>query len=253
MNEQLSKLLNQKSFHIIILVAIVFILLVMLGFFLLRYSVEGETNMPFILSKISIISSAEGIDNPEQIEGNKWNFTINQNNDIYLYIEKNANYEKVEAIENVTIKNIVMTKKNEKGTLKTYKPNAENPNVIFKNAEESAVETITYNVEENADVKNLKITNQGGIIAFRFANEGIAQYIANDEEINHNDLLKKAQITQDQLQSNIQFDLIIQLKSGKTFQTTITLDLPMEGVIETGTKSQEFTDTEKYIFKRIKQ
>ena len=102
-------------------------------------------------------------------------------------------------------------------------------------------------------MKNLKITNQGGIVAFRCSNNGITQYISNDEEINHNDLLKKANITQEELQAHIEFDLYIKLHTLKTYKTTIFLDLPLEGVIESGTISKEFTDMQKYIFKREKQ
>lgn len=40
------------------------------------------------------------------------------------------------------------------------------------------------------DQKSLKISNQGGLIIFRYANDKIAEYTSNDEEINHMDLLK---------------------------------------------------------------
>ena len=112
-------IMNKKSFHIAILFGIVFIMLLILGFSVLKYSVEGETNMPFIISKISIISSSSGESKPT--EENKLQFSIDQNNDIYLYIEKNPEYKGIEAIENVTIDNIKMTKKNEQGKLHIYK------------------------------------------------------------------------------------------------------------------------------------
>ena len=68
-----------------------------------KFEIEGisEEMMPFNLSKIIIVSTAEG----NEIEGkNKWNFVINQNNDIYMYFDKNENYwgdEKI--IKSVTI------------------------------------------------------------------------------------------------------------------------------------------------------
>lgn len=251
MKEEWKNLTTKKSFHIGILLLIILIILLILGFITLRYQVEGETNMPFVISKISIISSSEGIDKDEPVEGNKWNFDINQNNDIYIYVEKNEEFEKQEAIEEIYIENIVMSKQNEKGTLKTYKPDITNANVIFSNKEENEIQNITYTADENSDMKNLKITNQGGIVAFRIANNKIAEYVANDEEINHNDLLKKINITQEELKINLQFDFIIKLSSGKKYKSTIDLELPLEGVIEKGTDSKEFVDMEKYIFKRV--
>ena len=250
MKEEWKKLTTKKSFHIGMLLLIVIIVLLIFGFFSLRYQVEGETNMPFIISKISIISSSEGIDKEEKIEGNKWNFDINQNNDIYIYVEKNGEYKKQEAIDEINIENIVMSKQNEKGILKIYKPDITNPNVIFSNKEENEIQNITYVADQNSDIKNLKITNQEGIVAFRIANNKIAEYVANDEEINHNDLLKKTNITQDELKINLKFDFIIGLNSGKKYKSAIDLQLPLEGVIENGTDSKELTDMEKYIFKR---
>lgn len=251
MKEEWKKLTTKKSFHIGMLLLIVVIILLILGFITLKYQVEGETNMPFVISKISIISSSEGIDKENPVEGNKWNFDINQNNDIYIYVEKNQAFEKQEAIDEINIENITMSKQNEKGTLKIYKPDATNPDVIFSYTEENEIQNITYTADENSDMKNLKITNQGGIVAFRIANNKIAEYVADDEEINHNDLLKKTNIAQEELRINLQFDFIINLNSGKKYRSTIDLELPLEGVIEKGTDSKEFVDMEKYIFKRM--
>ena len=86
MLDKIKNLVNKRAFHVIIMVSIIFILLVFVGFVMLRYSVEGEKNMPFELTKISIISSSEGIDKKET--DSKWDFNINQFNDIYLYIDK---------------------------------------------------------------------------------------------------------------------------------------------------------------------
>ena len=53
------------------------------------------------------------------------------------------------------------------------------------------IQTIKYDGDMESNLKSLKITNQGGIIAFRCANDKIAEYTSNEEEINHNELLKK--------------------------------------------------------------
>jgi hypothetical protein len=47
-------------------------------------------------------------------------------------------------------------------------------------------------------------------------------------------------------------ELTIIIESGKEYKASISLDLPIEGVIEKGTSSQEITDTSNIIFKRIK-
>ena len=60
--------------------------------------------MPFKLSKISLISSQEGID--KQATDTKWAFDVSQNNDVYIYIEKNNSYSKTEAIKSVKIENV---------------------------------------------------------------------------------------------------------------------------------------------------
>ena len=70
---------------------------------MLNYNEKGEINMPFNLTKISIISTSEGIDKVS--EGNKWAFDINQNNDIYLYISKNENYSKSDSIKSIVLDN----------------------------------------------------------------------------------------------------------------------------------------------------
>ena len=63
--------------------------------------------------------------------------------------------------------------------------------------------------------------------------------------------LKKASITEENLKANLQFDFTILLDSGKSFQTTITLDLPVDNIVEQGTTSREITDVGQYIFKRV--
>ncbi len=176
MKTELQKLVHNKFFHIGILILIVFFVLLIVGGIILRYNVEGETNMPYKLSKISIISSSQGIDKKEQIEGNRWNFSINQNNDIYLYIDKNNEDEnnkassKNEVIQEINIQNIKLSKTNEKGELKAYRPDVTDSNVIFSNKDDNIIQNLTYLVDNNADMKNLKITNQGGIVAFRCSN-----------------------------------------------------------------------------------
>ena len=101
-----------------------------------------------------------------------------------------------------------------------------------------------------SNLKQLKISNQGGIIAFRCSIEKLAEYKSNEEVINHHELLKKAGVSQEEITVKIDFDLKIKLESGKEYKTTIHLNLPIGNVIEEGTTSVEITDVKDFIFKR---
>lgn len=252
----LKKILNNNFFHIGILLFIIFVIMFVVGIVIIKYDVEGETNMPYVLSKISIISSSEGKDKEDKVEGNQWNFSIDQNNDIYLYIDKNPDYKNNNVINDfikqVSIMDIQVKRENQDGVFKIYRPCTENQSVIFSNIDQDIVEDLTYNVEKDADLKNMQITNQGGILAFRCANCDVANYISNDVEINHNELLSKVNISEEKLKMNVKFNLIMKMCSEKIYKTEISLNLPLEGIIQSGTVSKEFTDMSAYIFKRIK-
>ena len=250
MKEKLKYLMNKKAFHISMLIVIVAIILFVLVIIVLQYNIEGETNMPFVLNKIAIISSVEGTD--KEAGSNRWAFDISQNNDINLYIEKNKNYDKQEAIKSILIDNIEIQRNSEKGKINFYRPNTTESGVYFKNVEENLVQTIEYKGAMKTDLKKLEISNQGGLIMFRVANDKVAEYFSNEDEINHNELLKKANITVEDLKSKVSMDITIKIESGKEYKANIVLDLPVEGVIENGTSSQEITDTSNIIFKRIK-
>ena len=240
---------KQKIFHSVIISVIIIAILCVGGMFILRYQVEGESNMPFKISKISIIESVEGTES--QGEGEKWNFNVDENNDIYIYIEKNSSYGKTEIIQSVDIKNISINKSNERGTVKLYKP-VQDEKRMFTNREENEITEITYNGELESNIKEQKISNQGGIVAFRYSINNISQYISQDaEEIDHSQLLKLTNITQDDLRTTLTFDIIINLTSGKKYQAPISIDIPTDEIIEKGTVGIDKTDLNNIIFKRI--
>ena len=138
MKETLKKIVNKRYFHICMIIVIITVILFVLGIVTLRYNVEGETNMPFNLSKITIISSSEGMD--KDSGENKWAFDVNQNNDIFLYIEKNKNYNKEEIIKSISIDNINIEKEIQKGDIKLFKPSDSTENAMFCNKEENIIE-----------------------------------------------------------------------------------------------------------------
>ena len=239
---------NKKYFKIVFAIVIIAIILFILGIIILRYNVEGETNMPFILSKISVISSSEGID--KEIADKRWAFDVCQSNDVYIYIDKNNEYGKTEAIKTITIDNFQI-EANQKDKIKIYKPNEQEEKKIFKNNDEDAVQSIDYAGAMESNLKQLKISNQGGIIAFRCSLDNISEFLSDDEEISHHELLKKSGITMEDLKVKITFDLKIKLEEGMEYQSTIKLDFPIGNVIEDGTTSTEITDVKEYIFKRL--
>ena len=250
MLDKIKRFTKTKMFHLCMVIVIIAVILFAVGIIALRYAVEGETNMPFELSKITVISSSEGKD--KVVEASKWAFDINQNNDIYLYIEKNDNSNKQEIIKEIEINNINVEKNTEKGEIKIYKPTTAEEATIFSNKEENEIQSIIYTGDLQSDLKQQKVSNQGGIIAFRYGLNNVSEYLSQEEEINHSELLKKSNVTEEDLKAKLIFDIIIRLESGKEYKASISLDVPVEGIIEKGTTSIEKTDLSDVVFKRIK-
>ena len=254
MKEKLKYLTSRKSFHVCMIIIIIAIILFTVGILVLRYQVEGETNMPFDITKVILISSSEGIDKSDNAEGT-WALHINQNNDIYIYIEKNSNYKEEAVIQSVVIDQIKVEKQNEKGTTHFYRPNVEETGGTFNNTEENEIQSIEYEGSLESDIKNLKIGNQGGIVVFRYANNNVAEYVSDvstSSEITSNQLLKSANVNEEDLKAKITFDLTIKTEEGKEYKTTLSYDVPVEGVVENGTSSKEITDFNDVVFRRTK-
>ena len=249
MLDKLKHLTKTKSFHICMILVIIAIILFVVGMLVLRYNVEGETNMPFNLTKMTIISTQEGFDDGQT--ETRWSFDVHQANDIYLYIDKNDSYDKTEVIQSVVVDNFQIEANNTEN-IKLYKPDTEAENVIFQYKDEDIIQSLEYTGDIESDLKNLKISNQGGIVAFRCSNNYIAKYQSDEEEINHNELLKKAGVTEEDLKIKLTFNLNIKLESGKEYQAEITTELPTGNVIEEGNTSTEITNFDDIIFKRIR-
>ena len=179
MKEKIKYIMSRKYFHICMTIVIIAIILFVSGIMILRYQVEGETNMPFEVTKITLISSSDTVDKNQSGEITNWAFDINQNNDIYIYIEKNKNYTEQEAIKTIKVENLNVQKNSEIGETKFYRPNVEEAGTNFKNTDENAIQDLVYEGAMESDIKNLKIGNQGGIITFRYANNKVAEYTAD--------------------------------------------------------------------------
>lgn len=217
-----------------------------------KYSVEGETNMPFKLTKIVIGSMVVSSDNElltDTIEND-----IVQNNGIYFEIKKNENYKDVAVIDSVEISNINITTAPKKGDVKIYMPNT-TVNKKFTYSDEFVLDgnSLTYKGANKTDTTALQINNQGGIIAIAFGNTELGTYsLTNQDLVIDGTILKNMEITDEDIKFRVNFDFVINTE-GKKFKTNIDLELPPSEITSTGKSSLEITDTSKYVFKRVKE
>lgn len=222
---------------------------VIAGIFMLKYEVEGEKNLPFEIKKIMVISTAEGVqeENTEQ----KWSFNIDQNNDLYIRIDKNDNNKKNEVIKNISIDNFRVVKKPEKGNIEIYRPAEEG---LYKKENQYLVtEKLQYLGAKETNLSKLEIANQGGMILFRCSNENIGKYESNeDTQIVHDGtLIGKTDISLEQIQSAVSFDIVIETVKEIKYKATINLDLPVGDILKDGVSVFEKEDMSDIIFKRI--
>lgn len=239
----------KKVVQFIVTVVVVALIITTVCLLMLKYSVEGENNMPFELSQLIIFSTAEGIDT-ESTE-NLWNFDVMQNNDIYLYIAKNKSYKETEIIKNVIINNIKIEEAPKRGKIVIYRP-SQKDGIVYENKDEYKIENeVTFAGSEATNAKNLEISNQGGIIMLRFCNNEIGKYSSNDETISHDGtMLSKLGTTYEEIKCKVSFDITIELVSGTKFTGNMKIDLPVGNIINAGRCSYEKTDFKDVIFKR---
>ena len=144
----------KKIIHLCIIFTIIIAIIFTALILVLRYGELGETNMPFEVSKVMIISTvdAKDVDDTE----NKWNEVVSQNNDIYIDITKNENYFKDKIIKEIILNDFKVIKNPNKGEITIYKPSTNNVKT-FENKEEYKVSDIKYEGNKNTDIQNLKI------------------------------------------------------------------------------------------------
>lgn len=218
---------------------------------MIKYNVEGEKNMPFKLSKIVVQSiidtkSREGT-------GNLWDLELTQNNDVYIYIEKNKNIESESKLKSIKIKRTSPIVKPKKGQISVLLPTSNNINKIFLNSTENYLnKTIEYNANTSDNLEKQEICQDGGMIAFRISNQNIGEYISNEgDEIKYDkSLLEKAGIDESELKFTAEIDLVIELSEDEKYKGTISLELPTDTFENRGSITTEITDTSKIIFKR---
>ncbi len=246
MNEHKLKIEKKKKIVALIILAV---LLLFVGIAIIVYEFKGEFNMSYKLSKIIVVSTAEGREKSEESD-KKWNLSIDQDNDIYVYIDKNGDTDKL--IESVTIENIEVVNSPKIGTIEYYMPRA-TEGTTFKNLEEFRInEKLEYKGAKSSNEKNLEIGSEGGKLLIRIANHGVAEYVSDEtDEIKHDGtLLSLTETNMDDIKISVQFDLIIKV-DGVRYKGKVKIDLPVGNIKEKGTETSEITDLDYVIFKRI--
>lgn len=243
-NSQIKKILKRSVYFIIII-----LIAAVIGLIILKYHVEGEQNMPFKLSEILAISTAEGYQEKESSDKN-WDVEVYQTNDIYLDIKKNKNYKETEVIKSIEIKNISIDENPKIGNISIYIPNGEEQ--IYKYDGENKINNeIIYEGDTKSDIKNLKISNQGGKIIFRVVNKTEKRYTSNEEELKHDGtLLNKVGINNNDIKFKMSFDIVINLESEVSFTGKVELELPTGDITTQGVTNLNETEINDVIFKR---
>ena len=246
---KISELKGKKIVHICVILGIIVLILIIAGIIMLRYQVEGETNLPFELSKMIVVSTAES-NEIEAVADTKWNFSVNQYNDIYLEIQKNDEYTKNINIKNITFENFVIEKNSGAENIKLYRANSEGK--VVEDEAHLVGSSLTYKGEKETNLDELKISNQGSIILLRSVNQNVCEVRSNDEEIIHDGtLLAKGNANSEDLNYKLSFDVVIETSRDIKYNGTISIELPTGDVQTQGKTQLEKTDFSDVIFKRM--
>ena len=246
---KISELKGKKIVHICVILGIIVLILIIAGIIMLRYQVEGETNLPFELSKMIVVSTAES-NEIEAVADTKWNFSVNQYNDIYLEIQKNDEYTKNINIKNITFENFVIEKNSGAENIKLYRANSEGK--VVEDEAHLVGSSLTYKGEKETNLDELKISNQGSIILLRSVNQNVCEVRSNDEEIIHDGtLLAKGNANSEDLNYKLSFDVVIETSRDIKYKGTISIELPTGDAQTQGKTQLEKTDFSDVIFKRM--
>ena len=230
-------------------VIVVVIAVAVLGIVLLKYHVEGEKDMPYVLKEINIVSTATGKN--ETTEESKWNLIISQNTDVYMDLERNSEYKSNENLRSIKIQDV---KINDLGkyTHKLYLPTEKGEDIFEYIEENLAPEVIEYNVGNVKDVKKRTITSEGGIIALSFAIKNMGAYVGNEDKMVYDGtLLSRIGVTNEDIKCEVKFNLIIETESNKRYQAEIKINIPGGDLIKEGIIKIKNTELEEIVFKRI--
>ncbi len=247
MNKIIKEKLNKVLALLIIVIAFAVTLMIML-----KYKTEGETNLPFLLTKIMIVSSADSETKQENPDNYKWNMSINQYNDIYMEIKKNYEYKRDCYIKSVSIENLKISEP-KIGKEIAYMPNSTDGKQYVYDDNFIIKDNLTYNGASANNPKSLEIANQGGNVLFRIANRNTSEYVSNEDgELAYNGtLLKKTNVNIDDIKVNVNFDVVIRTNKLQ-YRGNISLEMPPSDLEEKGVSNLTITDFSNVVFKREK-
>ncbi len=241
---------KKRIIHTFVLIFILIMIILIALLLMFKYNVEGETNLPFNVAKINIISTAES--DLSQDEEGVWHAGILQKNDIFFVIEKNSNYKKEDAIKKVSFENFQVTKTNENMVIEIYRP-TETASAYNYSEEYKIQNSLAYLGGQSTNTETLQINNQGGLIGFSITSDNLGEYIFSENEKLPSDgrLLAKAGIKSEDISFKVSFDLVIETESEHKFKSNIVLDLPTGNILEEGVGTLEDTKLENVVFKRF--
>lgn len=240
---------KKQTIKLCIAVTLFAIIVILVVAIMLRYQVEGETNMPFNLSKIIIVSTAEGVETEGEA---KWNFNVYQNNDLYIYIDRNEEYGgESKTIKSVRIENINITNAPSVGEVKVYMPNSVEGRIFSYDESYIVGESLEYKGAEVSNTQTLEIGSNGGSLLVRFCNTGLGEYSSDEEDeiIHDGTLLNNIEVSEEEIVFDVSFDLVISVDNC-SYRANINMQLPCGNIVEEGTSSIEKTDMSDVVFKR---
>lgn len=243
---------RKQTIKFCIAISVLVIIVLIVISLIVRYQVEGEKNLPFKLSKIIMISTAEGVENEEEVS-EEWNLSIYQNNDVYLYIDKDEEHNDGEILTKVLIDNIQIISQPQKGTVRPFMPNSSEGRLYDYSDEYLVSDKLEYSGASKSNPKTLEIGSQGGTAYIRFSNTKIGNYTSDkDKEIVHNGtLLNKINVSEEEVEFKVSFDITIQTDRNKYKTSINNLEMPSGNLIEDGTTQFEKTDMSDLVFKRV--
>lgn len=238
---------QKKILHIFMFIFLIIVLSSIVLAIIFKYSVEGEKEVPFRISKFIVVSSAETSETV--FDGEKYVEDIVQTNDIFITIDKTSDNKDV--IKNISINNFKITSSPQKGSVKIFRPSTEN--IDFTYSEDFEKDYLVFNGSQSTNLKleNMELANQGGNINFSIATSelGTLIYADGQEVFSDGRLLNNINLTNDIIKFSISFDICITLETDFSYKTNVTLDLPNGNIVTDGVTSTEL-DVNKFVYKR---
>ncbi|MCL2354880.1 MAG: hypothetical protein FWC68_03230 [Oscillospiraceae bacterium] len=246
---QEEKVFNRKTIHLYVITISLIAVFIVVGLIMLRYSVEGERNLPFEIKEINVISTASGIQ--QRDDYGYWYTELFKKNDIYFEIAKNPGHSREETISRIVFENFRIEKYNDTGNSIIYRQYEKG---VYRYTEEFIIEDrLEYIGSMNTNIRELQINNQGGLIGFSVVIKEMGQYFfeTNEAFVMDGTMLNRAGVSLEDITMTLYFDIIIEIGSGNRFRAEYRIDLPAGNILEEGMVHTEITDSSRVVFRRF--